>query len=414
MNNIEKQIEEIQSKVDESSPSAFKKITFATLFCFLIVLIGAYASYLLGARYFILEQSLINSNVIDSILFFINIFFWFSIALNVYDKRIILLICIYLPIYIFFEFLPIKETLITSTVVPIIFIILVSIINKTFISSLVRNFLFCAISICYQYISCTVKLNYVKLSYNSTSSYQLFMFSIDMILFFLILYVIGCGKNEKIQYWKHLVDSQDFNDSSCDDEDRQAIEEFSRLNNWQKFKTIMLLSIFQVSQIMIIVIISIIGNSLIELIFILAAYLIYSKIITRRYHSRSLLICTALSTLIFFSASKITIPVKISMFVPIILGLIITYSLYILAVHVEEYEYLKNKKLNDFDIYDCTEEELYDLCDHLGLSKRNTMYAKFIFFDKLSAKDIAIKLNVIEQTVYNKKYKLLKILNIRN
>jgi hypothetical protein len=131
---------------------------------------------------------------------------------------------------------------------------------------------------------------------------------------------------------------EDFQSPTHDHEDDLAVEAWNRLQGFAKAKAIALLLIYHVIQVMIILALCRIGNVFIEGICIVTSFLVYGFVIKRRWHSKSLLICSSISFAMFYVAARSIPSVHYSKFIPIVIGLLLVYSLYRVSIYVESHE----------------------------------------------------------------------------
>lgn len=341
MNNLKRELAGLQNIVDRYELGVVQKLLFITMFCFSGTLIGVYISYVLGNNYFLLAGKTISNTVVifacNCTLFMIHMFFTFSICLGLYERRSLCITVAYIPLHIMAVFIW-KDSLITSTLIPLVYILIHAALDKSIIKTAFRWIGYHIIIGVYQYLALMVKIGMFEWDAYSFMFWDGILFSIDFILFNIILYFIIGGKKHANQW---VVRTKDIESASFDYEDYKALAEFETLSKKQRFLSLLLLSAFQLFQMLLILGISAIGNVFIECVFTMLSYLAYCIVIKHRLHCENVSVCTIISMALFYVASKITLPVNISMYVPILIGFLTAYSLYLMQVHIEEFEYYK-------------------------------------------------------------------------
>ena len=158
---------------------------------------------------------------------------------------------------------------------------------------------------------------------------------------------------------------------------------FKKVTKFEKIVGIVYLILFILSElfnVLLIVFVASINNVIIECLFILTSFSISRKIFGA-FHFDSAIKCWLLSNILFFILNKLTINVGISIIVPLILGVLLSYitSKFIKNNSIElkrgitEKEFntlVKNKKLSQFET-----ELLYDFyCKKISLIKLAIKY----------------------------------------
>ena len=127
----------------------------------------------------------------------------------------------------------------------------------------------------------------------------------------------------------------------------------------------------------------------------------------KSWHSDRLSVCSMVTFTSFFILTKISLPLEVSMFCCILLGMcfaVILYKAYGIKVKVDRYD-----AIYAFDLETCTEEQLAERASICGLSKEETEIAIKLFIDKLKAKEYMDLVGASDEyTARNYKSKLKK------
>lgn len=343
---------------------------------------------------------------ISFILFFINIFFVFGITLDIKPKMALLLSVAYTPLYLALVMIR-QDALITTVLAPFSVCLIYAIAKRISIRKvLIRYLILSCCVIGYQYISFIVKSGLSVTDYGITlDSISKIFYQIDQYILMALLY-LKVGVDFAILPLELVVRAKDIEHATQDDEDLDAIKEFQALSKRKRIKTSVLLLAFQVFQLFCVLLVCMIGDRLLEGILILAGFFASGFVIKKRWHSNSLIVCTLSSVLMFYLSSRAILPANISMFMPIVIGLVISYSLYRVAVYTEEHNALKNPK--PFDPTTCNYDVLIERCREIGLCESDVEFCTKMFYENMKANDAADYFHYEVQTVRNKKSQLNK------
>lgn len=411
-------MQDIERLVKKTNPSSIQKMLFTLLFCFVIATIGGYVSWLLGADYFVIDiqQEVtrdIVSQLVCKVLFLLNMLFMIMFCIKSTAKRYLLSTIAYTPI-LFFSSHFFEGTLISTVVFPLCYtVILFFVLSEEKRLPQIGRFIvmlliFNIAVVLYQIPTTAIKLNVIDL-YSHVAYIGLqtkIMTSIDVLLWYALLVVIGGEASNGLE---SLVYSESIESVKLDHEDLSEINTFNKLSLHKKAKALILLGMFQLIQMFLVLGVCYIGNVLIEAAFIMFAYLSSIVVIKRRWHSNSILVCTLTTITIFYAASRTVIPVKYSMFIPLIIGMLISYSLYLVAVKSDELEWLR--ALAYFDVNSCTKEQLIERCKIVGVKEKDFDFCVAMFIDKMKAEQAADTFFIEVQSVKNKKGRLARKLN---
>jgi len=324
--------------------SVTRKILLLTILLFSLITLFCYVGFCLGYNGLILigeiEVPKFINDIIKTAFYLIQTFLLISFCLDCYKlKSLLPLFLIFSVVYLISGFIFNFAILYISNTLPLLIVLVVSIKNKHFKKSLKRLFVLNLSILIYQYLVLIVKVGCFEFCYNALTVYQGWMISIDMIILIIIFWLIGGEKNYALAF-EYVVFPEDVGVVQEDIEDGLVQKEWAELQGYKLCKAIMLLFGFQLLQWLIVLLVCWIGNVFIEGVIITVAFVAYGFVIKNKWHSNSIVLCSALATVIFYAAAKITIAFKYSQFFSIFIGLILIYMFYRLGVMVNQ----KNKK----------------------------------------------------------------------
>lgn len=416
---MENKIKILEQEIKKRQFTILQKLLLISIFCFFTVLFAMYSALLLGYDGFFIYPLIMPAKILDSIipivLFFINLFFLFSISLEEYNRRIILILIGYIPVYLFGE-LYFDSSIYTSLVLPYAFVILIALYRQRIIKTMLNILTFTIVTFIYQVLALDIKANIFNIDYNSLPTFQLLIASIDLIILYLTLYFLIGGElletklraNCKEMDRQLTTLSETSGHLELDEEDLEALNEFRTLEGWDLAKSVTIILFLQVFQFIVILALTYIGNVFIESLVILFSYIMAGVVIKKKSHFKYL-ICTSIAGILFYATSKIAPPIEISVFILVIIGMLIAYTMFLVAVHFEEYDKYRifYNTHNDFDLKTCTVEMLEERCRLCGMSKEDTELCIKLFIDKITNKEASLICNIEEQSMRNKK-RLLK------
>lgn len=343
-------------------------------------------------------------------MFMINMFFVFTVSFCVLDKRIWYILAGYGIIYIIFSFTPWGHTLFFSTLLPIFYVVIVAKLkfNNEFNKILIRHGLFMLVVPIYQQISGYIKFMNMGLQYYKCNPLMLFVYSIDLYLFYSLIYMEV--NNYARRSGKHLVCTEAVSISVNIEPDEQAFQQqIASVSPAQRFVFNALCQFFQIFQLAIVLLIGLINNMCIELLIMLAVFFLGRRMLGTSWHSKKLSVCSAVTFGGFYILTKLTLPLNISLFSCIALSAGFVYILHHAGLHEIKYNALLMDKQQKeaFNLKTSTEPQMRERCRELGKSKEYEDFCVMAFVWKLRRKDIALKMQYEESTVkrYITKYR---------
>lgn len=165
-----------------------------------------------------------------------------------------------------------------------------------------------------------------------------------------------------------------------------------------------------------VLVISILNSAVFEFVGLYLGLIIGRIIFRKSWHSKSIIVCTILTFIIFYFLTRGTLPTNVSITCSFLLGVILAYILYLLA-ELEERINTKiciKEELGDtrVDLKDLPIEEIRNLCIQNCFSETDTNFLiDFIKNPKgLKKYEIAIKYSYERSYIYQRARKLIKIL----
>lgn len=143
-----------------------------------------------------------------------------------------------------------------------------------------------------------------------------------------------------------------------------------------------------------------------EGITVLIAYSLLRWCFPTTWHHKKTLNCTIYSILIFCVMNTLALPFAVSLLSSVVLSLALTYGLYKFQVLVDNQIIKRN-----FDVDNCTEEELVARCKELKMKEENIKLAIDFFIKRRKQSEIANELCVDEASIRIRKYRLKDKLN---
>lgn len=404
--SIEQRLKALQKQL---SPTYLILNTLLLLFAGAIII--CYLSGLLGVDYFILPMDATGDNallngIVSCALYMLNMFFVFSFTLGFKLKRTLIITAIYAPIMIIEQFASIaipELTVLFTGVSPILYCIIVAIYYKYSAKSIgktiLKGIIISVISCIYQWLTMPIKFGLVPIfQHVNTSLIAKVIYQVDFLLMLFFITIKGGGWNNAVL--ELLVCPENIQYAEIDDEDKEQIDLIKSKPMREQLIIGVKLIAFQIFQLFLILGVCLIGNIWIESVVILISYGVFGFIIKRRWHHKSVVVCTLASVGMFYLAARSIPPLYISQLLPILAGLGIMLALY-LAVRKPDVAFQANF---------ATESELRAKCRSLGFGAENTDYAVELFVKKTPQKILASARCVEVETIKQEKYRLKKLL----
>lgn len=370
----------------------YKKYLETSIKVYLFVLIIIFILKIVGLDYFGLDinnpviikvdQLFTKYHLVDiwySITLYINIYFIMSIASNDNSTKMKIKSLFILVLFIIVQLLTAKFNLTNYKFLFEIIIFLVALRFKN-----IKRFIFVYLFNCiYQIISSVTRIGYVSLKIDS------FVYQFIMQLDFLILLIISykvyfskgginlCGVEvyssslKKINLKKSLQKLQKNLQNS-----REAFKKQSKQEKLTIIIFTILSLIWNTLSVLVVLVVAKINHTLIECIFILTSFWLSKKSFGKPFHFNSMVICFIVSNLTYYFLNRVTTPLGISIIIPILLGVGLSYvtSKFVKKTYKPLYRGMP-KDLFEETILQVTEKDSdkYNICYEFYIDKKSDL-----------------------------------------
>ncbi len=351
MTDLFAKVEEMENAIEKDvklNPAV--KLSLTLLAISIIVLLSGYIAWLTGNRYFLLPEDTTNWPPIahafiriclyhTSFLLMLKLIAWppwracFIITLSVVP--IYLLLCmvdapsIILALWIFYGLpyvvgLLIKTQTLEQQLIPKF--------NK-YIVATVSLFLAAFLHQSYGFGALFIKTALIPEQVGNINTMSAIFVSLDQYIFVLILICLKGALLYGLALERRL-DLQSAQDTAESDE---FLLQVKKLTIGKRLLVTTILGAFYIAQFFIILALCRIGNVLIEGSIISSSYFICGvTVFKKRWHARTKgeqngFLCTLLTGLVFYAAARFSIPVQYSFVLPVIIGMLIAYSLFLIT-----------------------------------------------------------------------------------
>ena len=324
----------------------YDKYLSASLKVYLFVLVVIFIMKIVGLDYFGLSLDnpimvkisdfLLNNRIIRNTIYFIpmflNEFVIVTISCNDNSKRMKLFLLLIAPIFYIFEANNIKIFGNLSMLTELIYLILIVCIYKRKISLklIKKTTIVTILAILIQLISTITRYRY-SIEYVNNIIANLLL-NLDYIIILIIIYKLYFTKGDK-NLWTYLVDQclsllKKMNLKNLLTKLQKNLLNFKKKSKEEKLTIIiyLLLSLmWNVFTIFVVLFIAKLNHTFIECIFILTSFWLSKKVFGKAFHLSSMIQCFIVSNLSYYFLNRITTPLGISIFVPILLGVGLSY-----------------------------------------------------------------------------------------
>jgi hypothetical protein len=308
------------------------------LFCFIGFRLGYNGLLIVGE----IEMSVPVENVIRTIFFGLQMLMVSSFVLDMYDRKVVIGVLGYMVLHTIVG-LTINSGFIIASVTPFCFMFGLAVYNKQLKLSSIRALIIGSVMFLYQIYAIVTKIGYERLGFNTMTTYEWLVCSIDLMLLIFVLYAKG-GVKHVARKLLFLPDGGRYVQSYHENRALSAeTEEYLKLKGFERLFAMSLLLVIQMAQWAIILFVCHLGNVFVEGIVITTSFIAHGFVIKQRWHSNNLVICTLASTALFYIAARLTLSFTYSQFFPIIVGLAMIYTLYRLSTTLNEREVTLNQ-----------------------------------------------------------------------
>lgn len=309
---------------------------FLLVICFILKLVGLdYVGIDMSSPFIVSLDKVMNNFVIFNIVSFILIMFYqyimTSLILN--HKTIKLTLYSLIPTFIFQFF--IKSILMTynlNVVGEMLYLFILCLvynkINKTTDSLYKRFIIVILLNILLQFISCTTRYSYSTTCINSPTID--FILNIDYMIMMIMSYKIYFMKGDVTlcTVFQVVVGSFLQRLTSSISSLRKYLTKFSKKDKKVKFEITLftvLSLIWNIFTVAVVLFVGFLNNTFVECIFILSSFWLNKTIFGKAFHLKNAAQCFIVSNITYYCLDRITTKLDISMLVPIILGILLSY-----------------------------------------------------------------------------------------
>lgn len=215
-------------------------------------------------------------------------------------------------------------------------ILVIGFLRKDILWTFIRLFIIEAIGVIYQFIAMCMKAGSFNLD-TKVSFYFGVMFSIDLILVYILIWLIGGAKHygrklEPLVFPGRIRDDQNRNGSRKTDSQTASDIPVDVFEKWIMRSVI---AVVQIIQWMFILWVCNLDNLFLDALVMTTSFICHGMIINKRQHLKPIILCTLAATAMFYFAARFTISFRYSQFFPIIIGLLLVYILYRISYQIE-------------------------------------------------------------------------------
>lgn len=234
----------------------------------------------------------------------------------------------------------------------------------------------------YQLISLFIRSIGINTSYNNFLVESLL--NIDQLLLLAITYNLHfmkggsklCG--EEVEVFSSLQMKKNF--SNLQRKLQKSYSNFKELNKEEKATVIIytiLSLIWNVFTLVVVLLIGSLNDTLIECIFIITSFWLSKRIFGKAFHLKSMLQCFGLSNLTYYVLNRITTPLGISILIPIMLGVGLSYvtSKFVKKKYMSLYKGMPLEEFNDSILKVLDKDSTnYKICYDYFIEKENAIF----------------------------------------
>lgn len=309
---------------------------FLLVVCFILKLAGLdYVGIDMSSPFIVSLDKVMNNFIIFNIASFAFIMFYqyimTSLILN--HKTVKLTLYTLIPTFIFQFF--IKNILMTynlNVVGEILYLFILCLvynkINKTTDNLCKRFIIVILLNILFQFISCATRYSYSTTCINSPTID--FILNIDYMIMMIMSYKIYFMKGDVTlcTVFQVVVGSFSQKLTSSISSLRKYLTKFSKKDKKVKFEITLftvLSLIWNIFTVAIVLFVSFLNDTFVECMFILSSFWLNKTIFGKAFHLKNAAQCFIVSNITYYCLDRITTKLDVSMLVPIILGILLSY-----------------------------------------------------------------------------------------
>lgn len=384
-----------------------KYLTFS-IKVYLFVLLVSFILKLIGLDYFGIEY---NNPIIISINDFclkyhlVDIFYlitmyiyasmFISITCNDNSKKNKIYVFLCIPVFYLISYLKMKyDNRLLFYLVDVLYLYVLSLIYmllfKKKIKGSIRRYIFLIlINTIYQLISLSVKNQNVNYDYNNFL--VIFIMNIDYLIMVLITKKLYFMKGGSIICWE-AADHSLFSLKKINLKKLLKKLQKNFQSNLKKFKKkskqeklsiiiyIILSIIWNTLTVLIILFMAFLNNTIVECIFILTSFWLSKGKFGKPFHFNSMKICFVVSNLSYYTLNRITTPVGISILIPILLGVGLSYvtSKFVKKSYSTLYRGMPSELFEETIVKVIDKDSInYKICKDFYINKENDLSLSF-------------------------------------
>lgn len=317
------------------------KLFSRTIITYVFILSVIFIIKLIGLDYFGLDTSnplmcslgtLVDSTlIINNIIYFIplmlNHYVILSVVLDDNSKRMIIYNLCFAPLFYVFQATKLQLFGIYSSIIEsLYFIILIYIYNKGIDKKIIIKYMKLMVFIfLIQVLSTFTRFNYsIEYVTNSISNVIL---NFDYIIMLIIIYKLNFMKGEG-EICGYQVAQYSFSHQLTSLIKQLKKFQIKSLSNKEKFEFIatwIIYLLWNIFTLYVILLVAKLNDTVVECIIILSAFWINKRVFGKAFHMKNAINCFILSNISYYCLNRITSKVGISILVPIILGISLSY-----------------------------------------------------------------------------------------
>lgn len=339
--------------------------------------------------------------ILNCILYNINSYFMFMIILKRKLKLKEILISTLFTTFVFITtlfdiFVPFKMILDLLLGVILSFIFT----NKKNYKIIIESVVICLLITIYQILTMIYKNINIRLIVNGFIEDKVLQIDFYCVLILTVLDQFKKGGYLYERGWEFLVLlSKPKRFKECLRKNKKSIQKVDEEIGFKLF--IILLSIAQIVGVG--VCCYFVNNAIVEYVIIVMSFFILRKVFGKCYHANSVIKCTTLSILVFVIATRISLPLWLSVFCNVLIGCLVAYTMYVM------YYFIKFTTTSGITIHKgMSLEDLNSLCELHKVDEIDKTILIEYYVKRKHIDAIAYKLNYSTDAIKKRKANILK------
>ena len=348
--------------------SNVKKTLQMTSLLFAMVTLFCYISWHLGYHGLVLVGNINIPQwlmyIICKVLFIINMIFYGSYVIDEYSYKPLLYLIPILILSMISDYFKIYG--IVAGPIQMLYFVMLSFILKPDRkkSAIMRSLLINGVTVGYQLLAIIFKTGNFTLD-SELPQYMRLMFSIDMIVLLILVWSKGGvnnGRVERLVFPGRTGNERNRNVRSEGDEKSEQDVPVGKFEQWVMRSTILAV---QIIQWVFILWVCSLDNLYLDALVMTTSFICHGMIISKRKHLKPIILCTLAATAMFYFAARFAISFQYSQFFPIVIGLLLVYTMYRIDYQFEKAS--QKKRENDIQRIKELELQLEDAWKHIDI-----------------------------------------------